>query len=193
MLFARSWRNFLVAVLSGTFMAGVALVLALWAALFFAIGIDFFAGLFASDWFLFPVLSVALGLGVYIFRRLTNVIDGITSLLEGLTRLLLPLLTIVFSIFLVALPFTGLQPLWDTGHGTAIVMWLNALALFTVNAVYQTGRVIDRPNGATACCMSASLCCRCFPFWPCTTVCSCGWRSMAGPWSAAGASRSQCC
>ncbi len=140
MLFARSWRNFLVALLSGAFTLGVALVLTLWAALFSAIGIDFFTDLFTNDWFLFPVLGVALGLGVYIFRRLTKVIDGITSLLEGLMRLLLPLLAIVCFIFLVALPFTGLQPLWDTGNGTAMVMWLNALALFTVNAVYQTGR-----------------------------------------------------
>ena len=140
MLFAHSWRNFLVALLSGAFALGVALVLTLWAALFSAIGIDLFTDLFTNDWFLFPVLSVALGLGVYIFRRLTKVIDGITSLLEGLMRLLLPLLAIVCSIFLVALPLTGLQPLWDTGNGTAMVMWLNALALFTVNAVYQTGR-----------------------------------------------------
>ncbi len=140
MLFARSWRNFLVALLSGAFTLGVGLVLTLWAALFSAIGIDFFTDLFTNDWFLFPVLSVALGLGVYIFRRLTKVIDGITSLLEGLTRLLLPLLAIVCSVFLAVLTFTGLRPLWDTGNGTAMVMWLNALALFTVNAVYQTGR-----------------------------------------------------
>ena len=139
-LFTRSWRNFLVFGLSWTLTAGMALVLALWGALFAVIGIDFFQDLFRKDWFLFPVLAVAFGLGVFIFRRLTRVIDGVTSLLEGLMRLLLPLTAAVVAIFLAALPFTGLAPLWETGNGTALLMTLNAIALFAVNAVYQTDR-----------------------------------------------------
>ena len=139
-LFRRSWRNFGVFGLSWTLTGGVALVLALWGALFAVIGIDFFQELFRKDWFLFPVLTVAFGLGVFIFRRLTRVIDGVTSLLEGLMRLLLPLTAAVVAIFLAALPFTGLAPLWETGNGTALLMALNAIALFTVNAVYQTDR-----------------------------------------------------
>ena len=139
-LFARSWRNFLVVALSGALTAGMAVILALWGALFRAIGIDFFAELFEKDWFLFPVLAVAFGLGAFIFRRLTRVIDAIVSLLEGLMRLLLPLLGIVVAIFLATLPFTGLAPLWATGSGTALLMALNAFTLFAVNAVYQTGQ-----------------------------------------------------
>lgn len=139
-LFARSWRNFLVFGLSWALTLGVALLLALWGALFAVIGIDFFQELFREDWFLFPVLTVAFGLGVFIFRRLTRVIDGVTSLLEGLMRLLLPLTAAVVAIFLAALPFTGLAPLWETGNGTALLMALNAITLFTVNAVYQTDR-----------------------------------------------------
>ena len=144
-LFTRSWRNFLVFGLSWTLTVGVALVLALWGALFAVIGIDFFQELFRRDWFLFPVLAVAFGLGVFIFRRLTRVIDGVTSLLEGLMRLLLPLTAAVVAIFLAALPFTGLAPLWETGNGTALLMALNAITLFTVNAVYQADRHAPYP------------------------------------------------
>ena len=144
-LFTRSWRNFLVFGLSWTLTVGVALVLALWGALFAVIGIDFFQELFRRDWFLFPVLAVAFGLGVFIFRRLTRVIDGVTSLLEGLMRLLLPLTAAVAAIFLAALPFTGLAPLWETGNGTALLMALNAITLFTVNAVYQADRHAPYP------------------------------------------------
>ncbi|MYE14453.1 MAG: DUF4153 domain-containing protein, partial [Gammaproteobacteria bacterium] len=144
-LFSRSWRNFGVFGLSWTLTGGVALVLALWGALFAVIGIDFFQELFREDWFLFPVLTVAFGLGVFIFRRLTRVIDGVTSLLEGLMRLLLPLTAAVVAIFLAALPFTGLAPLWETGNGTALLMALNAITLFTVNAVYQTDRHAPYP------------------------------------------------
>ena len=139
-LFRFSWRNFLVFALANLLTAGVNLILFLTGALFSQIGIDFFRDLFREDWFLFPVLAVAFGLGVLIFRRLVPVIDTITALLEGLMRLLLPLIAAVVVVFLGALPFTGLAPLWDTGSGTALLLWLNAFGLFFVNAVYQTGR-----------------------------------------------------
>ena len=139
-LFRYSWRNALVVGLTAPLVWGVALILFLWGALFEAIEIDFFADLFARDWFLFPVLAVVFGLGVLIFRRLAMVIDGITSLLEGLIRLLFPLVISVVAIFLVTLPFTGLQPLWETGNGTALLMGINIIALFFANAVYQPGR-----------------------------------------------------
>ena len=144
-LFTYSWRNFLVVALAGAMTMGVNLILFLSAELFSAIGIDFFRELVRKDWFLFPVLSVAFGLGVLIFRRLVGVIDSITSLLEGLMRLLLPLIAAVVVFFLGALPFTGLAPLWETGNGTALLLWLNAFTLFFVNAVYQTGRGVPYP------------------------------------------------
>ena len=139
-LFALSWRNFLVAAHAAALTCGVYAVLHLWGRLFSAIGIGFFEDLFGRDWFLFPVLAVAFGLGVSVFRRLVHLIDGVTGLLEGLMRLLLPLAVGVAVIFLAALPFTGLGPLWGTGSGTALLLWLGAFVLFFVNAVYQTGR-----------------------------------------------------
>lgn len=139
-LFAYSWRNFLTAALALAFVGGVGLVLVLWAALFSAVGIDLFARWFTEAWFLIPVLSVSFGAAVVIFRNLTGTIDGITRLLEGLIRLLLPLLAVVLLIFLAVLPFAGLAPLWEAWSGTAILLWLAAFVLFSVNAVYQTGR-----------------------------------------------------
>ena len=138
-LFTHSWRNFLVAAFSALLTGGVAVILALWGNLFSAIGIGWFKALFESDWFLFPMLASAFGVGVLIFRQLVGVIDGVAKLLEGLMRLLLPLTALVLVIFLGALPFTGLQPLWETGSGTALLLWLSAFMLFFVNAVYQTG------------------------------------------------------
>ncbi len=145
-LFAAAWRNVLVGLLSAFVAGGVALLLTLWGALFRVVGIDFFAELFAKDWFLFPVLSVAFGLGVYIFRSLDSVLGGIVALVEGLMRLLLPLGLAVVVVFLAALPFTGLAPLWETGNGTALLLWLNMLALVFVNGVYQTGATTPYPR-----------------------------------------------
>ena len=139
-LFTNSWRNFLVTALSAIFVFIFWLILMLWGALFQVIQIDFFRDLFQEDWFIFPVLGFALGLGMIIFRNLTRVIDNITKLLHGLIKLLLPLVVAVAVIFLVALPIVGLDVLWSTGKGTALLLWLLAIILFFTNAVYQDGR-----------------------------------------------------
>ena len=144
-LFGNSWRNFLTTGLAAVMAGAVFLVLTLSAALFNVIGIEFFLDLFQQMWFVFPVIAVAFGLGVFIFRGLARLIDGLTVLLDGLMRLLLPLLITMTAVFLAALPFTGLQPLWEVGSGTALLMGLNALALFFLNAVYQTGRNVPYP------------------------------------------------
>jgi hypothetical protein len=139
-LFTNSWRNFLVSALSAIFVFIFWLILMLWGALFQVIQIDFFRDLFQEDWFIFPVLGFALGLGMIIFRNLTRVIDNITKLLHGLIKLLLPLVVAVAVIFLAALPIVGLDILWSTGKGTALLLWLLAIILFFTNAVYQDGR-----------------------------------------------------
>jgi hypothetical protein len=142
-LFTYSWRNFLVGVLAALFTGIFWLILLLWGRLFRVIGIEFFWELFTEDWFAIPVLAVAFGLGISLFRDLTRVIDNITSLLHWLIKLLLPLVLFVAVVFLGALPFTGLELLWGTGSGTALLLWLLALVLFFTNAVYQDGREAD--------------------------------------------------
>lgn len=139
-LFTYSWRNFLVAALSALFVLVFWLILMLWGQLFKVIEIDFFYELFTEEWFAIPILSFAFGLGVIIFRDLTRVLDTITSLLHWLIKLLLPLIVTIAVIFLVSLPFVGLDVLWSTGNGTSLLLWLLAIMLFFTNAVYQDGR-----------------------------------------------------
>ena len=139
-LFTHSWRNFLVAGLAAVFAFLVWLLLMLWGELFNLIRVDFFEELVGQEWFLIPVLSVAFGLAVAIFRDLNRVIDGITQLLRGLIKLLLPLVVAIAVIFLIALPVVGFDALWATRSGTAILLWLLAAMLFFTNAVFQDGR-----------------------------------------------------
>jgi len=139
-LFTYSWRNFLVTALSALFVLVFWLILMLWGQLFKVIEIDFFYDLFTEEWFAMPILTVAFGLGVIIFRDLTRVLDTITSLLHWLIKLLLPLVVMIAVIFLVSLPFVGLDVLWSTGRGTSLLLWLLAIMLFFTNAVYQDGR-----------------------------------------------------
>lgn len=138
-LFTYSWRNFLTLGLATILTFVFWLILWLWANLFEAIGVEFFDNLFREHWFLFPVLSIAHGIGIIIFRSLTGVIDSITRLFEGLIRILLPLAITVAVAFLCTLPFVGLDALWSTGRGTSLMLWLLAIVLFFTNAVYQDG------------------------------------------------------
>ncbi len=139
-LFTNSWRNFLVTALAALFVLAFWLILMLWGQLFKIIDIRFFSELFGNSWFIFPALSFSFGVGVIIFRGLTNVIDNIARLLHWLFKLLLPMVVVVAALFIAALPFVGLDALWSTGRGTSLLLWLLAITLFFTNAVYQDGR-----------------------------------------------------
>jgi MFS family permease len=142
-LFLLSWRNFLTLGLSLLFTLLTWGILMLWAGLFKAIRIDFFYDLFTERWFFYPVLALANGFGVIIFRQQSNVIDTITRIQQTLLKFLLVILVFVSMIFLGTLPFTGLEPLWETG-GSTLILWMQALMLFFVNSVYQ-----DDPESQT--------------------------------------------
>src|SRR5690606_19246162 len=136
-LFRFSWRNFLTLGLALLFTLSVWCVLMLWAELFKVIKIDFFHDLFNERWFYYPVLALAHGFGIIIFRNQAKVIDTITRIQQALMKILLVILVLVSLLFLAALPFTGLAPLWETGQGSMLILWLQALMLFFLNAVYQ--------------------------------------------------------
>ena len=136
-LFHYSWRNFLLFCLACLF-AGLSIgLLMLWGGLFSLIEVNFFSDLFKQDWFLFPATTTAFGFAVIIFRSLSNIIDSVAKLLKTMIKFLLPVLALVALMFILFLPFTGLQPLWDTRFGSAMMLWLQALLLFSVNGVYQ--------------------------------------------------------
>jgi hypothetical protein len=136
-LFRYSWRNFLVLALSLLFTLIFWGILYLCGALFKVVGIDFIATLIVHDWFYIPVLTLVHGFGVLIFRNLAHIIDTIAKILQVLMKFLLPVLLLVAIAFLVTLPFTGLQSLWGAGKGSGLILWLQVLVLFFVNAVYQ--------------------------------------------------------
>lgn len=135
-LFSRSWRNFLTLGLSLLFTLCFWGILMLWAALFKAIKINFFDDLFTEHYFIYPVLSLANGLGLILFRKLSNIIDMVMRLQQALMKFLLVLLVLVSILFLGALPFSGLKPLWESG-GSHLILWMQLLILFFINMVYQ--------------------------------------------------------
>ncbi len=138
-VFELSWRNFLTIFLSGLLVLGVWQVTLLWGELFELIGIEFFATLFEKDWFMCPILGMSFALGLNSFGTTSSMIARVSTLLSRFFWLLLPILALATTCFLLALPFTGLQPLWDSNLGTGILMAASVWGLFFLNAVYQTG------------------------------------------------------
>jgi hypothetical protein len=65
------------------------------------------------------------------------VIDTITRIQQALMKFLLVFLVLISVLFLAALPFTGLAPLWETGRGSTLILAMQGLILFFLNAVYQ--------------------------------------------------------
>lgn len=135
-LFQWSWRNFFTLSSSMLFALCFWGVLMLWAGLFKAIKIDFFYDLFTERWFFYPSVAMANGFGIIIFRNLSSVIDTITRLQQALMKFLLVILSLVSVLFLFGLLASGLSPLWETG-GSALILWMQAIMFFFVNAVYQ--------------------------------------------------------
>lgn len=118
------WRNALTLGFVALFLLAFWLVLMLWAALFKLIGIAFFQELFLRSEFLYPVLGLVGGWGFGLIRARVGMIATVRHLCEALARALLPIVSFIVVIFLLALPFTGLDPLWRTGHASALLLSL---------------------------------------------------------------------
>lgn len=135
-LFQLSWRNFLCLALALLFTLCCWGVLMLWAGLFNSVGISFFYDMFTQPWFYYPVLAMANGFGLVLFRQQSSVIDTITRIQQALMKYLLLALVFVSTLFLLVLPVTGLAPLWESG-GSSLILMMQGLMLFFLNCVYQ--------------------------------------------------------
>lgn len=138
-LYRHSWNNFFVAGL-GWFYSGVYWAL-MWicAELFKALGIDAIEKLITKPSFMAITTGIMAGLGVALAKEHAQIIATLRAITATLFRSLTPLLVVIVLSFLVALPFTGLTPLWATKWASAILLALLLLILLFVNAVFQDG------------------------------------------------------
>ena len=131
------WKNFLVLVLSAFFAVALLVVLLLCAIVLEIIKIDSFMGLFSKKYFTYPVLAMWFTFGVIIFRDKEKIIGVLARIQQFLTKYFLLVLILLSIIFIVALAFTGLAPLWDSKLGSGMLLWMQALIIFMLNATYQ--------------------------------------------------------
>ncbi len=139
-LFEFAWNNgitlFIAAIFTGIFWA----LLSLWAALFQVIGLPFFYHLFYHKSFVYPVTAAVFASALYLGRSNVSAVVTVRRIILAVFKGLLPLLAAIILLFLAALPFMGLEPLWATRQATALMLWLQILLLIFLNAVYQNGQ-----------------------------------------------------
>ena len=143
-LYSASWNNGLVALMTGALGVAVTLVLSLWSALFSVIGIHFFRTLFTHELFIALCGCITVALGISTLRQRETIIRPLSKVAGSLAQLLLPVVIVVELLFLLALPFTGLAPLWGTGNGTALLIALTGLAL--LGTVFYFGEALHRAD-----------------------------------------------
>ncbi|MCC4599442.1 DUF4153 domain-containing protein [Xanthomonas melonis] len=140
-LFEHAWQNALTLALALLFVWVCWMVLWLWASLFALVKIMVFRELFREQAFIYLATGVIAGLGVLIGRTQHRAVQVMRQILFSLCTGLLPLLAGIALLFLLVLPFTGLQALWQTRSAAALLLSLVlGLVLFT-NAVYRDGSV----------------------------------------------------
>lgn len=138
-LFQHAWNNAFIVALAG-FLCGLFMLL-LWlcGGLFKMLHLPQLADLFDKPPFLFITLPVVFSVGMRMGCENERVIGLLRGILLTLCRFLLPLGALIAVLFTAALPFTGVQPIWDTGYSTTILLCLVGVLLFLINGVFQDG------------------------------------------------------
>ncbi|WP_018918772.1 DUF4153 domain-containing protein [Vreelandella zhanjiangensis] len=107
------------------------------AALFAAIGLGFFETLFSEPMFIYPATWLVMGLTLVMIRNRFRLIQSVRQMGEALIKALLPLVALIILLFFAVLPFTGVQPVWDTGRASSILMALMLTLLLFFNVVFH--------------------------------------------------------
>ena len=143
-LFRHGWNNFFIISVALFFMCAFWGLMVLWGGLFKMIGIEFFWKAFTSKYFNLVFLPAAFGFGLALGRQNEKIINTLRNIALTLFKYLTPIVALISILFIASLPFTGLQPLWDTKQASALLLCLVILAILFVNAVFQDGS-LERP------------------------------------------------
>ncbi len=119
-------------------------LLFLGAALFQLIKLDFLKDLIEHRWFWIPVTALAFACAIHVTDIRVSLVRGTRTLILTLLSWLLPMMALLGAGFLLALPFTGLEPLWRTRSATSILLVAAAALIVLTNAAYQGGEADTR-------------------------------------------------
>ncbi|MBX3595202.1 DUF4153 domain-containing protein [Sphingomonas sp.] len=135
-----AWTNVVLWCLGWVFVAIVVILSFLLSELFNLIGIRFLRNWLQEGWFWRPLVGLAFGLGLALLREHSRIVRMLQKVAMLVLGVLAPVLALGLGLFLLALPFTGLQPLWDATKSTTPILLACLIgALLLVNAVIGDG------------------------------------------------------
>ncbi len=138
-LFETAWRNALMTISSVTLTGVFWVVLFAGAMLMKSIGLNFIFELIEKPIFSIPVTGIVFGAAFALGLARAAMIVTLRRFWLSISAWLLPLLLVFSVMWVVALPFTGLDLLFKTHNAAFILLWFIALSVNFANAAYQDG------------------------------------------------------
>lgn len=114
------------------------------ATLFDMIGMSYVRRFTQTAEFSWVTSGIVFAIGVHLSDANIELTRGTRQIGLMLLSWIAVLMTVILSLFLFALLFTGLEPLWATGAGTVILLNAGATMILLINAAFQDGTV-NRP------------------------------------------------
>jgi hypothetical protein len=133
---AHAWTNVVLWFAAWAFVLISFLLAQLLAELFRLIGIELLRDLFNKSWAIMMLVCGALGAAVGLLRDRDRVLGLLQRVVTTVLSVLAPVLAIGLVLFVLALPFTGLAPLWDQTRATTPILLSCVIgAIILANAV----------------------------------------------------------
>jgi hypothetical protein len=132
---AHSWTNAILWGAAWAFVLIVFLLAQLLAQLFNLIGIHLLKDLLDKSWFDWVLIGGSFGAGIGLLRDRDRVLIMLQRVATAILSVLTPVLAFGLVVFVLALPFTGLAPLWSETKATTPILLVCILQAFVlVNA-----------------------------------------------------------
>ena len=114
------------------------LVLLLWSEMFKLVGIPFFSTLFFdTDWFGYVAFGLITALAVVLARTQSRLVTAVQKLLTFIATGLLPLVALLALMFILTLPFTGLEAISQRVSASGLMSTLTLLLLLLMAIVRE--------------------------------------------------------
>lgn len=143
-LFYYAWRNGILLSTAWSMVGVVWLVLFAGAGLMSLIGVKWVMEMITKPVFIFPVSGLVMAGAFALGLARAAMTETIRRFSLSIASWLLPLVLFFAVLWVLAVPFTGLEPLFKTRNAAFMMLAFTALAVAFSNCAYQDGEV-DRP------------------------------------------------